>query len=208
MQLSVKDIHKDPELRLWFEALLVDTGTPKHIYKDLFGIEEDLIEVYQDLHFPESKFPRMLLLKHLKNIGNERVRETKLKVFFEGWEWISAEINYGKGVDGVSTGEKIARSLLARLSAMATSGSIKIADFKMFKELLTLATNTKKVQVEENFEDELLISLKALSTPDERIESVVEEYNKVIEAGQNTSQVDEVLASIEGQNNLKKEAEI
>lgn len=176
--MKAEELFKDPWLKMYLEAMLIDPNTPAETFSELFGVEEKELERYKIEFYTDWTLPRLVLYSKLQKIKDKVERDIKLKVFKYGWEWIASSLNYGKSIDAVNVGDKITRSMLSRLTFLSNKDNIKPSDFKMFKELYNMAMSKKKINVVENNNDELAVILSSLAeSVDDKIKDIVEETN-------------------------------
>ena len=186
LQITPEFIHKTRNIRIYFEAMLLDTTVPFEVYEELFGInDKSVIEEYRKKYFTEYELPRFLLLNKIKQISNLEEREVKTKVFFYGWEWISAIFLNGRGVNGSDLGDKILKSMLSKLSFLSNSDTVKPADLKLLKDLVKLITDKQKVTPQENEKSEIEFILSDLREQNQRAQDAIKQLNeRPADAGQ------------------------
>lgn len=205
--LSIEDINKNKDLRLYIEALLLDKDVPPQVWQDLFGISKDIAMSYKEKFYPDADLPKLILFSKIKNIEDPFEKDLKLKVFKFGHEWVSTILNQSRHVDPLEVGLRITRSLISKLAFLANKDEIKPADFKMFKDVMKLIVDQQKIKPEDTTQDEIRIILKELSEEENsKISDLVEEFNNRLD-----SESEEVYNLIEkskdGIENLKKKVQ-
>jgi len=142
---KLKAVYNNTEVRIIVEALYFDENTPKEVYSDLVGFEEQDVEDYRNYFFNiPTDTPRLELLNLINSIPKyfrdgliEQRSHLFNTVFKIGWSIIDSEFNKSKWVNSETVLKLYANHIIVNLrdNLMASTRS---GDLLEQKKLLSV----------------------------------------------------------------------